>query len=129
MVNVNNRPTGITIIALVTGFFALLSLCGSLTGLGFAPFRLFDGQMFAQGIGSLVGVILALGGLFVAWGLWTLQPWAFWATVIIEVLNLLNGGWAFSSGIRGFLCSANIIPLLVLLYLFLDKDVRRAFRT
>ena len=132
MVNVKTRPTGITIIALVMGFFAILSLCGSLTAFGFAPFAVFGsggiGQMFSQGIGSLIGLVTALISLFVAWGLWTLQPWAFWATVILEVIQLLNGGLALSSGIRGFFCSANIIPLLILLYLFLDKDVRRAFR-
>jgi hypothetical protein len=133
MVDVNNRPTGITLIALVMGFFAVLSLCGSLVGLGFAPLSVLGsgglGQMFSQGIGSLFGLVLALGSLFVAWGLWTLQPWAFWATVVIEVLSLLNGGLSFSSGVRGLLCGAHIIPLLILLYLFLDKDVRRAFRT
>ncbi len=128
-----NRPLGITVIALVMGFLAILGLCGSLTGLGFAPFAVFGqggfGQMFSQGIGSLIGLVLALGSLFVAWGLWTLQPWAFWATVIIEVLQLFNGGLAFSTGLRNFFCGINIIPLLILLYLFLDKDVRRAFRT
>jgi hypothetical protein len=133
MDNPTNRPLGITIIALVMGFLAIVNLCGSLTSLGFAPFAVFGeggfGQMFSQGIGSLFGLFLALGGLFVAWGLWTLQPWAFWATVIIEVLQLLNGGLAFSTGIRSFFCGVNVIPLLILLYMFLDKDVRRAFRT
>src|SRR5690349_11997861 len=121
MVNVNNRPLGITIIALVMGFFAILGLCGSLVGLGFAPLTVLGsgglGQMFSQGIGSVVGLVLSVLSLFVAWGLWTLQPWAFWGTVVLEVLNLLNGGLALSSGVRGFLCSANIIPLLILLYL------------
>jgi hypothetical protein len=127
MVDVKTRPFGITIIALVMGFLAILSLCGSLTNLGLSPFRIFDGQMFAQGFGSIVGLILALGSLLVAWGLWTLQPWAFWATVVIEVLNLLNGGWALSSGIGALLCSVNVIYLGLLLYLLVDKDVRRAF--
>ncbi len=129
---VSNRPMGITIIALIMGFFAVLGLCGSLIGLGFAPFSVFNGgigPMFSQGFNALFGLILAVGGLFVAWGLWTLQPWAFWATVIIEVLNLFNGGFGFSQGIRGLLCGFNIIPLLVLLYLFLDKNVRQAFHT
>src|SRR5581483_434737 len=128
-----SRPLGITIIAGLMGLFSFLGLCGSLAGLGFAPFAVFGegglGAMFSAGFSSLFGLVLSLGGLFVAWGLWTLQPWAFWATVIIEVLNLLNGGLAFSGGLRGAICGVNIIPLLILAYLFLDKDVRRAFRT
>jgi hypothetical protein len=127
------RPLGITIIATVLGFFALLSLCGSLTSLGFAPFAIFSdagfGGMFSQGFGALFGLILAVAQLLLVVGLWTLQPWAFWATVIVEVLALFNGGFGVTQGLRGALCGINIIPLLVLAYLFLDKDVRRAFRT
>lgn len=128
-----SRPLGITIIAGLTGLFAILGLCGSLAGLGFAPFAIFGhggfGAMFSQGFSALFGLILSLGSLCIAWGLWTLQPWAFWATVVIQVLNLLNGGLTYSSGLRGLACGINIIPLLILAYLFLDKNVRSAFRT
>ena len=127
------RPIGITIIATVLGFFALISLCGSLTGLGFAPFAIFTsaglGGMFSQGFGSLFGLILAVAQLLLVVGLWTLQPWAFWATVIVEVLALFNGGFGATQGLNGLICGINIVPLLILAYLFLDKDVRRAFRT
>ena len=129
----NNRPLGITVIATVIGFFALLNLCGSLTRLGFAPFQALNGGglggMFSEGFGAIFGLILAILSFALVIGLWTLQPWAFWATVIVEVLSLLNGGLGFSQGLRGLLCGVNIIPLLMLAYLFLDKDVRRAFRT
>jgi hypothetical protein len=129
----NNRPLGITIIAFLIGLFALLSLCGHLAGLGIAPFRLFGegglGASLGATISSVFGLVLALGGLLIAWGLWTLRPWAFWATVLIEVLNLLNGGWGLTLGARGFFCGLNLIPLIILAYLFLDKNVREAFRT
>ncbi len=124
----NNRPMGITIIAFLTGLFAVISLCGNLAGLTFAPLQLFGhgglGGTLGQGIGAIVGLVLAAISLFVAWGLWNLQPWAFWATVITMVLQLLSGSfWA-----RGWICGVNIFPLLILLYLFLDKNVRAAFR-
>jgi hypothetical protein len=129
----NNRPLGITIIAFLIGLFALLSLCGNLAGLGFAPLKLFGegglGASLGATISSVIGLVLAVGSLMVAWGLWTLRPWAFWATVIIEVLNLFNGGWGLTMGAHGFFCGLNLIPLLILAYLFLDKNVRLAFRT
>jgi hypothetical protein len=100
----NNRPLGITIIAGLMGLGAILSLCGNLAGLGFAPLQVF---------GS--------GG--------TLKPWAFWGAVLVQVLNLFNGGWGAIMGARGFSCGINLIPLIILAYLFLDKDVRAAFRT
>ena len=124
----NNRPVGITIIAFLTGLFAVLSLCGNLAGLTFAPFQLFGhaglGGSLGQAFGAIFGLALAAISLFIARGLWNLQPWAFWATVITMLLQLLNGGlWA-----RGWICGVNIIPLVILLYLFLDRDVRAAFR-
>ncbi len=124
----NNRPLGITIIAFLTGLFAILSLCGHAVGLVSAPLQLFGhaglGGTFAQTFGAVFGLVLAGISLFIAWGLWTLQPWAFWATVITMVLQLLSGGiWA-----RGWICGVNLIPILILAYLFLDKDVRAAFR-
>ncbi len=124
---ITNRPLGITIIAFLTGLFAILSLCGHLVGLVGAPFQIFGnagiGGTFVQAFGAIFGLVLAGISLFIAWGLWNLQPWAFWATVITMVLQLLSGGiWA-----RGWICGVNIIPIVILLYLFLDKDVRAAF--
>jgi hypothetical protein len=130
----SQRPLGITIIAFVMGFSAVLGICGSLAGLGFSPFALFGenggfGPMFSAGFASIVGLVLSLASLCVAWGLWTLQPWAFWATVIVEVLSLVNGGFSYSGGARGSVCGVAIIPLIVLIYLFANRNVRQAFRT
>jgi hypothetical protein len=128
----NNRPLGITIIAGLMGLGAILSLCGNLAGLGFAPLQVFGsggiGASLGATISSVVGLVLALGSFMLAWGLWTLKPWAFWGAVLVQVLNLFNGGWGAIMGARGFSCGINLIPLIILAYLFLDKDVRAAFR-
>jgi len=128
----NNRPLGITIIAGLMGLGAILALCGSIAGLGFAPLKVFSdgglGASLGATISSVVGLVLALGNLILAWGLWTLKPWAFWGAVLAQVLNLFNGGWGFILGGRGLSCGVNLIPLIVLAYLFLDKNVREAFR-
>lgn len=129
----NNRPLGITIIAGLMGLTAFVSLCGHLAGLGLVPFQVFNGGLLAPvgaAISSVFGLVLAVGSLMLAWGLWTLKPWAFWGAVLVEVLSLFNGGWGFILGARGFIFfGINLIPLLILAYLFLDKDVRSAFRT
>jgi len=118
-----SRPLGVTIIAFVSGAFAALQLCGSLTSLGFAPFAIFGdggfGAMFGAGVGGLVGAVVAVITLGLAAGLWNLQRWAFWATVVIQVINFLRFG--FSLG--------GLIALGILAYMMLDKDVRRAFAT
>jgi hypothetical protein len=118
-----SRPLGVTIIAFVSGAFAALQLCGSLTSLGFAPFAIFGeggfGAMFGAGFGGIVGTVVAILTLVIAAGLWNLRPWAFWATVIIQVINILNFGINFGS----------LVPIIILAYMMLDKDVRRAFAT
>ncbi len=124
---INNRPMGITIIAFLTGLFAVISICGNLAGLTFAPFQLFGhgglGGAVGQAFGAIFALVLAAISLFIAWGLWNLQPWAFWALVITMILQLVNGGLFM----RSWFCGTGLIPLLVLAYLFLDRNVRSAF--
>lgn len=116
-----NRPLGVTIIAFVSGAFAALQLCGSLTSLGFAPIAIFGeggfGAMFGAGFGGIGGIVVAIITLLIVAGLWTLQSWAFWATVVIQVVNILTTG----------INPGSLIPMIILAYMLLDKDVRRAF--
>src|SRR3954468_14085508 len=103
MVNTSQRPLGITIIAVLIGIGAILGICSGVVGLGFAPASLFGqgggfGAMFSTGLSAIITLVLAVISLAVAWGLWTLQPWAFWATVIVEVLTLINIGAGMMQG-------------------------------
>ena len=113
-----SRPLGITIIAIIVGIYGILGIIG---GIG-----LLTGGVTALGI---ITLILSVLELILAWGLWTLQPWAFWATVILEVLALLNGIFAFTQGNTTAGIVAIVIALVVLIYLFADRNVRAAFRT
>ncbi|MGB8344451.1 MAG: hypothetical protein WCD86_06185, partial [Ktedonobacteraceae bacterium] len=61
-------------------------------------------------------------------GLWTLQTWAFWATVILEVLVILNGIFAFASSNIPTGVVAIVVAVIILIYLFADSNVRAAFR-
>ena len=113
-----SRPLGITIIAIIVAIYGVLSI---IAGIG-----LLSAGVTAPGIISL---ILGVLQLILAWGLWTLQRWAFWATVILEVLALLNGIFAFTQHNTGAGIGAIVIALIVLIYLFADRNVRAAFRT
>ncbi|HEY3992241.1 MAG TPA: hypothetical protein VGM01_05090 [Ktedonobacteraceae bacterium] len=118
MINVQrSRPLGITIIAIIVAIYGILGIIGGIFLLG------------ASATAGIITLILGVLELVLAWGLWTLQSWAFWATVIIEVLALINSIFAFmqgnvTNGIVGI-----IIALVILIYLFADANVRAAFRT
>lgn len=112
-----SRPLGITIIAIIVGIYGILGIIGGIALLS------------ASTILGVTTIVMGVLELILAWGLWTLQPWAFWATVILEVLALLNGIFAFTQGSTGGGIVAIVIALIVLIYLFADRNVRAAFRT
>jgi uncharacterized BrkB/YihY/UPF0761 family membrane protein len=60
-----------------------------------------------------------------------LRPWAYWTTAIIEAARVIFGLYivillheAIIAGILSL-----IIPIIILIYLFADRNVRAAFRT
>jgi uncharacterized membrane protein (DUF2068 family) len=115
------RPLGITIIAIILGIQGVLSIIAGiilLTG---------SGGTFA--VPALITLILGVLYLILAWGLWTLQPWAFWATVVLEVIALINGIVALAQHSVGSGLLNIVLALVILIYLFADRNVRAAFRT
>ncbi len=112
----NRRPLGVTIIAILVAIGAIFEIIGGLVLLAvFAPVGI---------LALIVGVV----SLFVAWGLWTLKPWAFWMVVIVEVVHLIQAILSLTRGQGGGVGDL-IFPIIILLYLFLDRNVRAAFRT
>ncbi|HLX40778.1 MAG TPA: DUF2127 domain-containing protein [Ktedonobacteraceae bacterium] len=118
MLNVQrSRPLGITIIAIIMAVFGIL---GIIAGIGLLSFSASLG---------FITIIMGVLQVILAWGLWTLRPWAYWATVILEVLALLNAIFALSTGVPGQGIFGMVIALIILIYLFADPNVRAAFRT
>jgi uncharacterized membrane protein (DUF2068 family) len=118
MLNINRtRPLGITIIAIVMAIYGILAIIGGIA---------FLGSNSVLGITSLIMGILEL---VLAWGMWTLQKWAFWTTVVLEVLAVLNGIFAFAGRSTAGGIFGVVIALLILIYLFADRNVRPAFHT
>jgi uncharacterized membrane protein (DUF2068 family) len=125
-VSTTKRPLGITIISIlmflqaifeiVVGFF---SFFGSVIH---DPLSIF----LVAWIPLIMGILL----LILAWGLWTLKPWAYWATLILEIVNIVLHflGYGQTHSIFAII-SGGIISIFIVIYLLVDGNVRRAFST
>ncbi len=124
------RPLGITIIAAFLGISALLALVVLILGLNrVSTLGLGEGMSASTSIALLGAIILGFFEVALAWGLWTLRPWAYWTTIIVEVIRVILGLYvvlilqkAIISGILSL-----IIPIIILVYLVADRNVRAAF--
>lgn len=128
------RPSGITILAVLALIGGLLSLfaavalfgLGALTGaaLGNVGGFIFGGAAIVLGIITLISAALSLGFGF---GAWNLKPWA-WVlgvasqglSVLIAIINIVSGADFFSQ-LFGL-----VIAGAILYYLF-TPGVKRAF--
>jgi len=138
------RPLGVSIIAvlvaiqgiffLILGILALVAVIAAANSAGTTVHGYaITGATVSAIAGVLAGIFLVVGlvSLLFAWGLWTLKRWAFWATVIIEIISLINSVFAFTQPHANFWSAAvgMIIPIVILVYFLADANVRAAFRT
>jgi uncharacterized membrane protein len=135
------RPLGVTIMAVLLGIQGLIELIAGIILILAANSishriianghttiaRLVD--TFGVLLGS-VGIVVGIITLFFVFGLWTLRRWAFWAVVIIEGLSLLRSIFELvrHTGTTFGVIVGMILPVIILLYFFIDPNVRRAFR-
>jgi uncharacterized membrane protein (DUF2068 family) len=125
-VSITRRPLGISIISILLFIQAIFEIVGG--------FFSFFGSVISNPLaGLLVGWIPLVVGvllLILAWGLWTLRPWAFWITLIVEIVNIVLHFLGFSQTHSIFaILSGGIISIIIVIYLLVDRNVRRAFRT
>ena len=118
MREVGQRPLGVTIIAILV---ALNGIAAIITAF----------QIFAPGPGGILSIvvqtILGLALLYLAYGLWTLQPWAWLATLIIEAINGLFALIAVVLNPIGVSAWVSLgLAIVVILYL-LQPRVRDVF--
>ncbi len=124
------RPLGITIIAAFLGISAILALLILILGLNrVSTLGLGEGMTASTSIALLGAIILGFFEVALAWGLWTLRPWAYWTTIIVEVIRVILGLYVVlilqKAIISGSL--SLIIPIIILVYLVADRNVRAAF--
>lgn len=136
---VTERPTGVTILAVIYILLGLLSLVWSLLVFGVGAVTGLTGAIVgaenmasfgsANFWGGIIGVAGAMLDFIIAYGLLNLRPWGWMLaliglaiTVITGVMGLMSGGFfAICCGLLGLLVPAGI------LYYLLRPDVRRAF--
>ena len=126
---VRKRPLGITLIAILLFISAVIEIIGGLSSvIGTTP------------SGTLSDVLLgwfplALGviELVLAWGLWTLKPWAYWGTLVAEIVIILIHFFGLLGLPRTHsalaVISGGIVSIIIVIYLLVDRNVRRAFQT
>lgn len=120
------RPLGITIIAILLFIQAVIEIIVGIVAL-------VGITVLSPLAGLLIGWIpLAIGILsfVLAWGLWTLKPWAYWATVVLEIVNILINLFSFGQPYHSIagIFSGGIVSLIILIYMLVDRHVREAFQ-
>ena len=140
------RPLGVTIISVVLaieGIFELLVGILILVGIFTLGHEIsIHGHAVVGSMVDVVGgvlggvlagaaLIIGLFSLIFAIGLWTLKRWAFWLTVILEIISIVRHLLEFTHPVHSTvsIVIGLILPVVILLYFLFDRNVRAAFRT
>jgi hypothetical protein len=125
-ITTTRRPLGISIIAILLFIQAIFEIVVGI-------FSFFANIIRNPLSGLLVGWIPLVIGILLfilAWGLWTLKPWAYWVTLILEIVNIVFHFLGYNQTHSIFaIISGGIISIIIVIYLLVDPNVRRAFRT
>ena len=135
----NQRPAGITFLAVAFILLGLLSLFWSLLVFGVGAATGITGAIFGADSmrafgssnfwGGIIGVVGAVLDLIIAYGLLGLKKWAWMLALIGVAINVINGVMGLmSGGIFAMLCGllGLVVPGIILYYL-MRPDVRAAF--
>ncbi|MGD2050218.1 MAG: hypothetical protein PVH03_12000 [Chloroflexota bacterium] len=117
----NERPTGVTIIALLVIIGGILGIVG-----GLVAFLGANGNptLVGVGIGTL---IVAVAQLIVGIGLWTLQKWAWLLSVIVLGIRVVGDLVLIFAGGNVIAAIVNLVITAVLLWYLFRPNVQQAF--
>jgi len=128
-VSTARRPLGITIISILMFISAVIEIIGGLTSvIGNTPTGTASDVLLGW-FPLVLGVIT----LILAWGLWTIKPWAYWGTLVVEIVNILIHFFGFLGLPKTHsalaVISGGVISIIIVIYLLVDRNVRRAFQS
>jgi len=128
------RPTGVTILAVLCFVFAGLALLAALA-------LMFMGGMLGQmvessgmgtmlaGAGAIVGVVVLIGAalyFLVGFGLWKLKNWGRILAIVFVALGLFSSLSPFQAGVFGWQLFICLLDIWIIIYL-LKPHVKQAF--
>jgi hypothetical protein len=131
------RPTGVTVLAVLAAIGGVLGVLGSLAiiGLGSLAGGIVGGaEGAALGgaavVGGLIVLVLSVIELALAYGFWTLKPWAWTWGIVLSAINVIVAllgvvGIVFSSSITG--AAISIVIAVVIIYYLNMPDIRKVF--
>lgn len=125
-----SRPVGVTIIAVLLGIQGTLEVIYGLLVLISAPgfVSVYGNTAIVVRVSPWGFLISGVISLILAYGLWTLRSWAFWVTVILEIISLIGGAiQLFTTYDPWAVLLSMIIPAVILIYFLADSNVREAF--
>ena len=121
----SSRPLAVTVAAIL---LVLLSL----TNFPWLFLFLFPGEEGPPAFILYSGYVVGVAGLVAAVGLWVLQKWSYWATIVVCVLNFLSGApgvvLVSSAGLKAFIAVAEVMAILIIVLVVLP-DSRQALTT
>jgi hypothetical protein len=118
------RPLEVTISAVLVGLQSFVLLI-----VGIITIQAADGREGVIPILAVTGIVSLVFGMLLflcCRMLLALKRWAFWGTIVLQVLSLLGGiieitqaNASFSATLSGF-----ILPIVILLYLWVNRGMR-----
>jgi hypothetical protein len=128
------RPTGVTILAILAAIGGVFGILGGIVLIGAGGVAAGAGAGGLGGLAAIFGLVtlvLAVVSLVLAYGFWTLKPWA-WplgvglqiASLVFTAITILLSG-DIVSGLTGSIIGI-VISIIILYYLF-QPHVKAAF--
>ena len=116
-----SRPPTVTVAAILLVLLSLLDF----------PWLyrlLFPGAVEPPAFVVYSGYVLGIVGLLVAIGLWRLNKWSYWATIVVCVLNFLLGapGVVFAPGaaLKAVIAVGEVVAVLIIMLVVLPSSRR-----
>ena len=95
----------------------------SLTNLVPAQSAIFEGNPAAV----LLPLVVGVGGLVGAWGLWSLKRWAMWLVIVVCGLNILMTAPELTSPFMAIYAAIYIVVCALVIFLAVLPNSRRAY--
>jgi hypothetical protein len=115
-----SRPPTVTVAAILLVLLSLFDFPW--------PYMLFfPGAVEPPAFIIYSGYVVGIAGIVVAIGLWMMQKWSYWATIVVCVLNFLSGapGVVFAPGaLKAVIVVGEIVAVLIVVLVVLPSSRR-----